>query len=162
MKATIANCKTCNNLFKKMTVDYCPNCFDVREENFKNVYRALQRTANTGGIAINELAENTETPLEMIEEFYHEGRLATASVLLKFPCASCGDLIPELQRKGRYCVNCSEKVANKAGVEVRSKQDLEKVQKEEMKKQQQASLLKKTNAKEEIGRRFGFSSRRGR
>ena len=40
--------------------------------------------------------------------------------------------------------------------------DIEKQQKAEMKQQQQASLLRKNQAKEEMGRRFGFSSRRGR
>lgn len=155
---SIANCKRCNKIFQKRLSDQCTDCLQITEQEFRNVYRLLQRSSSDGGIAISQLSHETGVPIEEIEEFYVEGRLGTAASYLKYECATCGVLVGALQRKGRFCVNCSEKNAQDAGVEVKSKSDIDKRDKKLQEQQEQADLLRRIRE----NRMGGNSGRRGR
>lgn len=155
MQATVCNCKKCGKIFQRRTTDICPECVKVEEEQFTLLYRTLQKSVSQGGIAIEELSAQVGVSIEDIEKFYLEGRLSTAGTLLKIPCQACGVMTRDIERKGRYCSKCSEETANKAGVEIKSVQEIEKAEAEEAKRQQQANMLKKASSSDKTVRAFG-------
>jgi protein-arginine kinase activator protein McsA len=159
MAGAVANCKRCGKVFQKVRADICAPCVQVEEEQFTVLYRALQKSAAHGGVAITDLAAETGIPVDEIERYYMEGRLSTAGTHLKMPCQACGMMMRDIQRKGRYCVKCSEATANKARVEVKSVQELEKADAQDRLRQQQLALLKKNQSVGTSARRFGSSLR---
>lgn len=162
MNLSVSNCKCCGKVFQKRLSDLCPACIEAEDQKVRKLYRAIQGSASRGGIPIEELAHQVGMTADEIEAYYLEGRLGTASTLLKFSCQGCGVMIGELQRKGRFCISCSEKTASQAGVSVRSKQELEKREREEQKKMEQLALLKKHNSSRGSAspRRFGMTRQR--
>lgn len=158
MQVTISNCKKCGKVFKRHANEVsCYACVKQEEEQFTLLYRTLQRSAPNGGIAIEELSAEVKVPVEEIERFYWEGRLSTAGAFLKMTCQACGVLTNERERRGRYCLKCSEMAANKAGVEIKSVQELDKQEAEAQHRQRQLSLLKKNQPADKNARRFGTS-----
>jgi hypothetical protein len=158
MQVAIGNCKKCGKIFQKKTTEVsCYDCLKQEEEQFTLLYRTLQKSGTQGGIAIEALSAEVGVPVEEIERFYREGRLSTAGIFLKIPCQACGVMTTEVERRGRYCVKCSEMAANKAGVEIKSVQELDKAEAEEAKRQKQLAMLKKNQPTD--GRRFGGSRR---
>jgi len=159
MVGQVSNCRKCKKLFQRVASDLCQSCIALEEEQFTILYRALQKSGQQGGIAIDELAEQVGVPVEDIERFYLEGRLSTAGTNLKMPCQACGMMMRDIDRKGRYCVKCSEMTANRAGVEVKTMQQIQKADEEEHRRQQQMSLLKKSSLPGAEARKFGSSHR---
>jgi hypothetical protein len=159
MAAAVANCSKCNKIFQKILSDLCPTCIQLEEEQFTLLYRALQKSAAHGGIAIETLSADLGIPVEDIERFYLEGRLSTAGIFLKFSCQGCGLVVGDMARKGRYCLKCSEMTATKAGVEVKSRQELEKEDAKEAARQKQLALLKKNQPTDNNTQRFGSTVR---
>ncbi len=146
MSGAVVNCKKCRIVFKKRASELCPDCIKLEDKQFQILYRALQKSGANGGIAIDDLSSEVGIPIEDIEKFYREGRLSTAASFLKTPCQSCGVLVGETERSGRYCTKCGEIAATKAGVEIKSLQALEKEAAQEHARQQQMSLLKKKDS----------------
>jgi hypothetical protein len=160
MAGPVVNCKRCNKIFQKMaTSDNCPACIRLEEEQVTQLYRRLQKSANDGGITLEALSAELDIPAEEIERYYLEGKLTTGVMFLKTTCQGCNATIREIQRKGRFCVNCSEDVANKAGVEVKYLQSIQKEEEAERRRQEQMSLLRKSQSVKvrEQPRKFGFS-----
>lgn len=162
---SIGNCKQCNKIFKKRLSDLCVDCLQKSEDDFHLVYRILQKSGSVGGIAIEELAHESNISVDTIEEYYMEGRLGTASNYLKFQCQACDVLVGALQRKGRFCNACSEKTAVQAGVQIKSKQDIDKKDQAVMLKLEQQEFLNNLKADRASGnmhsRMRRSSSRRG-
>ncbi|HEY9686850.1 MAG TPA: hypothetical protein V6C52_07755 [Coleofasciculaceae cyanobacterium] len=142
-----------------MRNEICPPCVQLEDEHFKVLYRALQKSSAHGGIVISELASETAISSEDIERYYLEGRLSTAGTNLKMPCQACGVIMGDIERKGRFCVKCSETTANKARVEVKSIQELEKADAQDRLRQQQLALLKNNQSAGQSARKFGLSQR---
>ncbi len=133
--AELANCKRCHGLFHKHVSEVCPDCFDQENREFQKLFRRLQASRDEGGILIDDLAQEVGIPVAAIEAYYHDSRLGTAGIFLKFKCRECGAIVDEKGRKGRFCINCSEKVSTIAGVEVKSRQSIQR----EDEKMQEAS-----------------------
>ena len=70
MSLSLANCKKCKKVFQKRLSDLCPDCITVEEEQFKALYRALQKYREYG-VAIEELSNEVGIPVSDIEEFYY-------------------------------------------------------------------------------------------
>ncbi len=160
--STIANCKRCNKLFKKTISDSCPPCAETENQQYQQMFRMLQNSKSQGGILIDDLSAKVGMPIEIIEEYYFEAKLGTAGLFLKFKCRSCSEVIGEENRKGRYCLSCSNELSDKAGVQVRSRQSIEKAEAEakeiiqlpsDKQKQEQA-------ARPRPSRRAGFTRNR--
>lgn len=160
MAGAVINCRKCGKVFQKRATDLCPVCIQLEEEQFKILYRSLQKSASNGGIAIEELSVEVGISVEDIERFYRDGRLSTAASYLKLPCQACGVVMNEIDRRGRYCIKCSEIAATKAGVEVKSLQQLEKADEAERQRQQQLAMLKKHQTADKGVRKFGSNRRR--
>lgn len=159
MQVTISNCKKCGKIFQRRASEVsCHDCIKQEEEQFTALYRTLQKSASQGGIAIEELAAEVGVSVEDIEKFYWEGRLSTAGIFLKMTCQACGVMTREVERRGRYCIKCSEMAANKAGVEIKTVQELDKAEAEMQRRQQQLAMLKKNQPTDKTTRRFGRNS----
>ncbi len=156
MSGALANCKKCTKLFQKRLSDLCPECIKREDEQFTTLYRTLQASAPQGGMDIQVLSGQVGIPVEEIERFYLEGRLSTAGIYLKFHCLNCGMMMSELNRRGRFCINCSEATASQAGVAVRSFQELNRAQEREKLRQEYLNLLKKDSR---AARQFGRNHR---
>lgn len=159
MQTILCNCKKCGKVFQRGATDICSECIRMEEEQFTLLYRTLQKSASQGGIAIEELSAESGVSVEEIERFYREGRLSTAGIFLKTPCQACGMMTREAERRGRYCLKCSELAASKAGVEIKSLQELDKADEEEQRRQRQLAMLKKSQPSDRNQRRFGSASR---
>lgn len=158
MQVAISNCKKCGKVFQRKANEVsCYECVKQEEEQFTLLYRTLQKSASQGGIAIEELSAEVGVSVEEIERFYWEGRLSTAGIFLKMTCQACGVMTKEADRRGRYCLKCSEMAANKAGVEIKTVQELDKAEAEEQRRQKQLSMLKKNQPADKNARRFGVS-----
>lgn len=158
MAGSVINCKRCNKVFQKVTSqENCPACVRQEEEEVTLLYRRLQKSSSDGGILITELSEELEIPVEWIERYYLEGKLTTGGMFLKTICQGCSSVIREIQRKGRFCVTCSEETANKAGVEVKYISTIHKEEEAERRRQEQLQLLKKNQPAKNQPRKFGFT-----
>jgi hypothetical protein len=125
---TVSNCNLCHKVFAKGFSELCPECFQTSHQKFTKLYRVLQDSAAFGGISIKELSKQVGYSESEIENFYKSGRLGTAATFLKVQCANCKKLTNYGQRRGHFCLVCSEKMARQAGVEIKSRK---KVLKEE-------------------------------
>ena len=161
MPGNVINCKKCNKVFQRRLADHCPDCVKQEEEQFAILYRALQKSASQGGMEVSVLAEQVGISAEKIEKMYLEGRLSTAGNYLKLPCQACSTLTREIERKGRYCIACSEQTANRAGVEVKSIQAIRQAEEDEKTRQERMEIIKKapTGPVKDEPRHFGFSVR---
>ena len=159
----IANCSVCKRIFEKRLVDKCPECVEQEQDDFRKIYRILQESRNQGGITLDELSFQSGVSSEVIEDYYFAGQLGTAATLLKFQCSSCGLIVGELTRRGRYCMNCSDSFSNQAGIEVKTIQQINQENKQKKEKEELLSLLKQPknqkNQKSTRGRRSGFIRR---
>ena len=155
----IANCKKCNKLYAHTGRDLCLQCLEADEAQFRMLYQTLQNTCKSGGIEITRLAEETGVSEDDIEAMYMTGRFSTAGIYLKFRCQSCDIMLNDINRKGRFCVNCSEKTATEARVEVKPLNELRKQEEKERRQQELKGLLKDRHAPStRHSRNFGFKT----
>lgn len=166
MSQNVANCKRCNRIFQRRLGELCADCLKQLDEHCDRVCRALQKSAEHGGIALADLSVQVDVPAEEIEKLYMEGRLSNLGFYLKKPCHACGVLTGETERKGRYCLKCSELTAGKAGVEVKPIHELrEKEEKRKRPNREEVvavaakSLLPAHGPEESSLRKFGFTGR---
>lgn len=158
MAGPVVNCKRCHKIFQKMaTSDNCQACVRLEEEQVTQLYRRLQKSADDGGITLQALSAELDIPTEDIERYHLEGKLTTGVMFLKTTCQGCNITIGENQRKGRFCLTCSEDTANKAGVEVKYLQSIKKEEEAERRRQEQINLLRKSQPVKEQPRKFGFT-----
>jgi predicted amidophosphoribosyltransferase len=165
---SIANCAKCQKVFQRLNSPFCQDCLQTTHETFTQLYRVLQQSGARGGISADELARETGISAAEIEAMYHSGRLGTAGIFLKLPCSICRNVVGEMERKGRFCNKCSEKLAKEAKVEVRTIQSIAKEEKEETKRQEMIAALEEQQKKRQPvpdsgkERRFGLTSRTNR
>lgn len=138
----LVNCKKCSKVFQKVLSDHCSDCLIKEEDQFRNLYRLLQNSATHGGISIEELATQSNVSVSEIEQLFQAGKFGTAGACLKYECQTCHIMMGALQRRGRFCINCSEKTAAEAGVQVQSQQNIQKQRESEAQKAAQLKSLK--------------------
>lgn len=113
----VANCKRCKAIYKKVYSPYCSGCYQMHMQNFSRVYRYLQERSNAFLFTLEELATNCQIPLAEIEEMYYTGELGTASLKIQHCCQRCNVAIAPVQRRGRFCPKCADKVGQQAGLD---------------------------------------------
>lgn len=163
----LANCIECGQLFQKTLHPKCQACYSSEKMQFDMLYYLLQESAATGGILIEDAAQKAGMTVEEVEDMLVQGKLGTGAAYLKTYCVGCHDIIYGGLRKGRYCNKCSEKTANKVGVEVQSRttvirkheqyrkqQDLHQ-KLEEQRKERTARMQGRNNPGENSGNGFG-------
>ncbi|MBY0403881.1 MAG: hypothetical protein K2X66_08275 [Cyanobacteria bacterium] len=125
MSIDINNCKRCNKVFRKAIREICANCIDEEQVHFKKVYKLLNESGKDNGISMKEIADQVGISSEAVDEIFRHYGFGTATDYLKVPCPTCGTLIMGSHRRGKYCMHCSNEVAKEAGVEIKSRDDLE-------------------------------------
>lgn len=103
----IRNCKRCKRIFTYVTgPQLCEVCKKKDEEDYEKVRKFLR---DYPGATIQEVAQATEVSQQLIYRFLRDGRLEVASDSpIALLCENCGVRITS----GRFCVDCSKKLAN--------------------------------------------------
>lgn len=128
--AELANCRRCGVVFAKVTVDICPRCKRIVEDEYDRCSKYLRNPQNRG-CTINELSEATEVSVAQITEFIREGRLSTnRTPNLGYACESCGTII----QSGHLCEACAGKMKK----ELTLHEELQKRLREDQAEQDQA------------------------
>lgn len=125
MSLAIENCKRCNKIFRKNTRDICADCLDVEQAHFKTIYKLLNESGKNGGVSMQELSESAGISDKELDEILRNYGFGTAMDYLKVPCTTCGCLIMGSHRRGKFCLHCSNQVAQEAGVSIQSIDELE-------------------------------------
>lgn len=103
----VMNCRRCKKIFMYSDIGprICDACKKLEEEEFERV-RAFVR--EFPGATAQEVSEATGVPTHLIFRFLKEGRLEVSeSSPIALQCENCGVRI----KSGRFCVNCSKKLA---------------------------------------------------
>ncbi|NLU31031.1 MAG: flagellar operon protein YvyF [Clostridiaceae bacterium] len=103
----IRNCKRCRKIFTYITgPQLCEVCKKQEEEEYEKVRKFLREYP---GATIQEVSQATEVSQQLIYKFLKEGRLEVATDSpIALLCENCGVRITS----GRFCVNCSKRLAN--------------------------------------------------
>lgn len=113
----IRYCKICRKIFQYVSGPvYCPACRKIDEEEFEKVRTFLR---DFPGANIREVTDNTGVSPNKISRWLKEERLEVSdSSPIALNCENCGVRI----RSGRFCIECSKKLAREmmnAGRELR-------------------------------------------
>jgi hypothetical protein len=65
-------------------------------------------------IPLEELAEKFDYPLTELEQLFFDGKFGPGTVNIVTNCHRCGVAIRHIQRKGRFCFNCADRVEDAA------------------------------------------------
>jgi hypothetical protein len=74
---------------------------------------------------MHEISEAIGIRSEEVDEILRNYGFGTAMDYLKVPCTTCGEVIMGSHRRGKFCMHCSNQVAEEAGVTIQSKDQLE-------------------------------------
>lgn len=103
------NCPRCGRIFVFRGREICPACVNEEEEQFERVRRFLRESP---GATVEEVAEATGVPSELILSFLRQGRLiATDGLKGSLTCQRCGAPIDG----GYLCAACSRELAREVG-----------------------------------------------
>jgi hypothetical protein len=149
MTTLVTNCKHCHRVFRSSgAVEICNVCLQSDGGKIRQAYRLLQSSAmTTGGMHIEDVASNVGAAAEDVLEWYMANKLGTAAQFLIFACQGCKKTVRERDRQGRYCIACSKETSEKAGVTVKSTQQLE-LEAEQQQLFRQQEMAKQYNAKQ--------------
>ncbi len=131
MAENLTNCIRCKRLFKKTISDKCPSCAAREQDQFSEVFRLLQASRANNGIHITTLSREVGMSESVLEEYYIEGKLGTASEFLNFTCKKCTAEYSGKEGHAAYCSNCRASVSSEAGVTIRSREAVTEGQKEQ-------------------------------
>jgi flagellar operon protein (TIGR03826 family) len=103
----IKNCSRCNKIFMYVSgLRLCDSCKKLDEEDFE---RVRQFVRDFPGATIPEVSKETGVPSQMIYRYLKEGKLEVSeSSPIALLCENCGKRI----KSGRFCVDCSKRLAN--------------------------------------------------
>ncbi len=103
----VMNCRRCKKIFMHVTgPQICDACKKLEDDDYEKVRTFVK---NFPGATIQEVSQETEVPTQLIYRFLKDGRLEVSeSSPIALQCENCGIRI----KSGRFCVNCSKKLAN--------------------------------------------------
>ena len=102
----LRNCPECDKLFTYITINLCPACQKIDEEQFQKARKYLRENPNKN---IAELARETEIEERKIVRWVREGKFQSKFFSnMTLPCENCGTPISS----GRYCQKCSKNLAD--------------------------------------------------
>lgn len=103
----LRNCKRCRRIFTYvMGPQVCEACKKQEEEDYEKVRKFLR---DYPGATIQEVSAATEVSPQLIYKFLRDGRIEVAKDSpIALLCENCGVRITS----GRFCINCSRKLAN--------------------------------------------------
>lgn len=104
----LENCRNCGRLFLNGSRNYCTECYEQIESQFKIVVDFLRNDQNWN-TTLDKLAASTGVPMKRIQEFLRDGRIfAEDYPQLTYPCSKCGKPI----KKQVVCDQCFEQLSS--------------------------------------------------
>ncbi len=102
----VKNCRKCKRIFMYVTgPQICDNCKKLEDEDFEKVRKFVKEFP---GATIPEVSKETGVEVALIYRFLKEERLEVAEGSpIALQCENCGTRI----KSGRFCVECSRKLA---------------------------------------------------
>lgn len=102
----VRNCKQCKKIFMFVTgPQICDDCKKLDEEDFNKVRKFLR---DYPGATMNEVSSATEVPVNKIHRYLKDDRIEVSEDSpIALQCETCGVRI----KSGRFCMECSKKVA---------------------------------------------------
>lgn len=103
----VKNCRKCRKIFMYSSgPQICEACKKAEEDEFEKV-RVFVR--DYPGATVQEVSRETEVAVQTIHRFLKEGRLEVSeSSPIALQCENCGARI----KSGRFCIECSKRLAN--------------------------------------------------
>lgn len=103
----VKTCRRCKKIFQYIAgAEICQKCRQKEEDMFQVVKDYLRKNP---GASMNLVSEETEVPVTLIESFLRQGRLEVSpGSPISLTCETCGEKITT----GRYCIRCSNQLAN--------------------------------------------------
>lgn len=103
----VKNCRRCKKIFMyALGPQICESCKKLEEEEFEKV-RLFVR--DYPGATMKEVSDATEVSTQLIYKFLKDGRLeVTEQSPIALQCENCGVRV----KSGRFCINCSKRLAN--------------------------------------------------
>lgn len=103
----VKNCRRCKRIFMyAVGPQLCEECKKLEEEEYERVRKFVR---DFPGATIQEVSDATEVSMQMIYKFLKDGRLeVTEGSPIALQCENCGVRITS----GRFCINCSKKLAS--------------------------------------------------
>lgn len=95
----IKNCEECNRIFAHPSRNLCDECYKEALRAFDAVKKYLQENP---GATVAEVAQATETEVDIIYEYIRQGRLTVVPKDAQLHCEICGTSIST----GRVCSRC--------------------------------------------------------
>lgn len=109
----IANCAKCSKVFQRTSNPVCVECQQASASQISLVYRFLQ---NNPRVTLDEIAKYCKMAYKELEEMFLAGKLGTAAHSIIYPCQRCNCPMTATMRRGRFCINCAEKIGSQAGL----------------------------------------------
>ena len=106
MKHIVA-CKHCKRLFQTYCGETCPGCLCEEEATLSKMFKVLSRNRFADGLDVDKLATALDLTVEEIEWYYRRGLLGEAANYLNVRCERCETTVSCQERRGRYCLKCS-------------------------------------------------------
>lgn len=104
-RTVLKNCKQCNKVFAHPTRHLCEGCYKDAQAQFERVREYLEENR---GATVAEVAEETDTDVEVIYEYIKEGRLTVVPKDAELRCQICGTKIAS----GRVCAVCRAELSD--------------------------------------------------
>lgn len=115
----IINCARCNQVFRQILRDLCPECIAQEEQNAGKIALALKQSASQGGMALEELAQALVIPADDILALYEEGFFHQEARWLLKSCHKCLQTFPIGQFQGDCCTACFGELQREVGEDLR-------------------------------------------
>ena len=107
----LGNCPRCGNLFNKVTIDICPECYNEEQELLRITQRYLRehRTASVANVLTDMCEEGTELEQWMLEKWIKEKRINLAPEEVSEIKPRCPFCSRELKEGEKLCKTCQLK-----------------------------------------------------
>lgn len=103
----LENCRNCGRVYFNGYRNYCIDCHEKIERQFKIVVDFLRKDQNWN-TTMESLADSTGVPMKRIQEFIRDGRIfAEDYPHLTYPCSKCGKPI----KHQMLCDQCFEQLS---------------------------------------------------
>ncbi len=124
-KGQIINCNRCGVVFRRTDSPSCPGCSAETKEEVHRVYRYVSEHPNE---TLKKIATQCGLPLNQLEVLFYAGSLGAAGASIRTHCHQCGVELISIRRKGRFCIDCADKVEEATIVSVYNKPQTHRTQ----------------------------------
>lgn len=116
----VSNCTRCRRVFRQTYTPMCPDCYHEYVLNFSHVYRYVQ---DNPAQTLEQIALHCKISLRELRQLFFHGALGTATEHVVCHCLRCQVPMAPIQRRGRFCVSCTEKLETEGRINQQKPED---------------------------------------